>query len=159
MGESGLAHGVRGELQAHPAERTQILAAISHDLQTPLTRPRLRSELIEDQALRDKLLADLHALLDSLVCDCTDAGQPLALEGRQGPMLDTRPQAPRRLITNHVDNALKFAGEAQLVAGRDEQGVFIAVRDNGPGLGLAIAQQLAQALGGQLALPATRGLQ
>jgi signal transduction histidine kinase len=202
-------NAMQTRIQAHLAERTQILAAVSHDLQTPLTRLRLRSELIEDAALRDKLLADLdamealvregiayarsahsgseparpvdlHALLDSLVCDYIDAGQPVTLEGGQGLLLDTRPQALRRLVTNLVDNALKFAGAAQVVAGSDAGGVFIAVRDNGPGiaphelqavlqpfyriensrsretggtgLGLAIAQQLAQALGGQLAL-------
>jgi signal transduction histidine kinase len=202
-------NAMQGRIQAHLAERTQILAAISHDLQTPLTRLRLRSELIDDTVLRDKLLADLdamqalvregiayarsahsgseaarsvdlHALLDSLVCDYTDAGQPVTLEGAEGLMLETRPQALRRLITNLVDNALKFAGNAQLTAGRGEHGIFIAVRDDGPGiapeelqavmqpfyrvensrsretggtgLGLAIAQQLAQALGGRLAL-------
>jgi len=202
-------NAMQTRIQSHLAERTQILAAISHDLQTPLTRLRLRSELIEDQALQGKLLADLdamqalvregiayarsahsgseatrsvdlHALLDSLVCDYNDAGQPVTLQGGQGLMLDTRPQALRRLITNLVDNALKFAGAAQVVAGCDEQSVFIAVRDNGPGiaphelqavlqpfyrvensrsretggtgLGLAIAHQLAQALGGQLVL-------
>jgi signal transduction histidine kinase len=202
-------NAMQGRIQAHLAERTQILAAISHDLQTPLTRLRLRTELIDDAALRDKLLADLdalqalaregiayarsahgaaeatrsvdlHALLDSLVCDYTDAGRPVTLEGAQGLMLDTRPQALKRLITNLVDNALKFAGNAQVAAGRDEHGFVIAVRDDGPGiaaeelqavmqpfyrvensrsretggtgLGLAIALQLAQALGGQLVL-------
>lgn len=202
-------NAMQGRIQAHLAERTQILAAISHDLQTPLTRLRLRTELIDDAPLRDKLLADLdalqalaregiayarsahgaaeatrsvdlHALLDSLVCDYADAGQPVTLEGAEGLMLDTRPQALRRLITNLVDNALKFAGNAQVVAGRDKYGVFIAVCDDGPGiapeelqavmqpfyriensrsretggtgLGLAIAQQIAQALGGQLSL-------
>jgi signal transduction histidine kinase len=202
-------NAMQGRIQAHLAERTQILAAISHDLQTPLTRLRLRTELIDDAPLRDKLLADLdalqalaregiayarsahgaaeatrsvdlHALLDSLVCDYTDARQPVTLEGAEGLMLDTRPQALRRLITNLVDNALKFAGTAQVVAGLDEHGIFIAVRDEGlgiapeelqavmqpfyrvensrsretggTGLGLAIALQLAQALGGQLVL-------
>ncbi|WP_233259647.1 ATP-binding protein [Ramlibacter sp. WS9] len=202
-------NAMQGRIQAHLAERTQILAAISHDLQTPLTRLRLRSELIDDAVLQGKLLADLdamqalvregiayarsahsgseatrsvdlHALLDSLVCDYTDAGQPVTLEGGEGLLLDTRPQALRRLVTNLVDNALKFAGNAQLTAGRGEHGIFIVVRDDGPGiapeelqavmqpfyrvensrsretggtgLGLAIAQQLAQALGGQLAL-------
>jgi signal transduction histidine kinase len=202
-------NAMQARIKGHLAERTQILASISHDLQTPLTRLRLRSELIDDAVLQGKLLADLdamealvregiayarsahsgsetarpvdlHALLDSLVCDYTDAGHPVALEGGAGLMLETRPQALRRLVTNLVDNALKFAGSAQVAAGREDGGIFIAVRDSGPGiapheleavmqpfyriensrsretggtgLGLAIAQQLAQALGGELVL-------
>ena len=44
------------------AERTRILAAVSHDLQTPITRLRLRAELMDDETLRDKMLADLAAM-------------------------------------------------------------------------------------------------
>lgn len=194
----------------HLAERTRILAAVSHDLQTPITRLRLRADLLDDGALRDKLLADLaemeslvreglayarsahaatepqlpvdlHALLDSIACDYADAGQPVELRVPQGLHARTRPQALRRIVGNLVDNALKFAGAAELEAHADARGaIVIRVLDRGPGipqdqlqavlqpfyrletsrsratggtgLGLAIAQQLAQALGGTLVL-------
>jgi signal transduction histidine kinase len=197
-------------ISAFLAERMQILAAVSHDLQTPITRMRLRAELLDDSALRDKLQADLnamqalvqegiayarsahsaseapvrvdlHALLDSLVCDYTDAGRPVRLEPMPALTLSTRPQALRRIVGNLVDNALKFAGAAELAVQRSSSGeVSICVRDRGPGiaadqfeavlqpfyrlensrnretggsgLGLAIAHQLASALGGRLVL-------
>ena len=95
-------------VQAHVQERTQLLAAISHDLQTPLTRMRLRTEQVADAELRTRLLADLDgmsalvaeglayarsthahqeapravdlpALLDALVCDAQDAGHDVHL--------------------------------------------------------------------------------
>ena len=95
-------------VQAHVQERTQLLAAISHDLQTPLTRMRLRTEQVADAELRTRLLADLDgmsalvaeglayarsthahqevpravdlpALLDALVCDAQDAGHDVRL--------------------------------------------------------------------------------
>jgi len=100
-------------VQAHVQERTQLLAAISHDLQTPLTRMRLRTEQVADAELRTRLLADLDgmsalvaeglayarsthahqeapravdlpALLDALVCDAQDAGHDVRLRTDTG---------------------------------------------------------------------------
>lgn len=145
------------------AERTRILAAISHDLQTPLTRLRLRAELMDDESLRDKMLADLSAMqalveeglayagssaapqeaailtdLDtlaaSLVADYTDAGQPVSLLGLSGRRVRTRPRALRRLLGNLVDNALKFGGSAELVLEIAHGLPTIVVRDRGPGI-------------------------
>jgi signal transduction histidine kinase len=192
------------------AERVQILAAISHDLQTPITRMRLRLDLMERSEAQDKLYSDLRAmehlvregityartlhgsaealarvdldaLLDSLACDYRDGGHAITLDGKVGAPVLTRPQALRRILTNLVDNALKFGGDVDIAVFREEEGsLAIAVRDRGPGipeaelervmqpfyrletsrnrgtggtgLGLAIAQQLAQALGGRLVL-------
>lgn len=202
-------NAMQQRLQAHLAERMQILAAVSHDLQTPITRLRLRADLLDDAQLRDKLLADLaemqslveegieyarsanavrepqrlvdlDALLDSLVCDYTDASQTVRLSRDSPGMLHTRPQALRRLIVNLVDNALKFAGDAEIAVKRDADVICIIVLDRGPGipeselqavlqpffrlensrsratggtgLGLAIARQLAETLGGKLSL-------
>jgi signal transduction histidine kinase len=194
----------------HVAERFRMLAAISHDLQTPITRLRLRADLLESATLRDKLHADLdamqrlvqegiayarsaqgvteppcrvdlHALLDSLACDYVDAGQHLSLSGRIEHSIVTRPHALRRIVTNLVDNALKFGKEVEIrLDAAPATGVLITVRDHGPGipaselsavlqpfyrlegsrnrdtggagLGLAIAHQLASALGGRLTL-------
>ena len=145
------------------AERTRILAAVSHDLQTPITRLRLRAELMDDAALRDKMLGDLSAMqalveeglayagstaapreaailtdLDalaaSLVADYTDAGQPVSLTGSNGRPLLTRPHTLRRLLGNLVDNALKFGGCAELRLELSGNGPVIVVRDSGPGI-------------------------
>ncbi|MGY2401398.1 ATP-binding protein [Pseudomonas sp. SDO5271_S396] len=191
-------------------ERMQILAAISHDLQTPITRMKLRAEFMEESADREKLWndlgemehlvregvayarsvhgateashrIDLDAFLDSLVFDYQDMQKQVSLTGRSAVILDTRPHALRRVLVNLVDNALKFAGSAQLEVGSTAHGeLSIKVLDRGPGiaedelkqvlqpfyrvessrnrgtggtgLGLAIAQQLAVAIGGSLTL-------
>lgn len=202
-------NAMQQRIQAHLAERMQILAAVSHDLQTPITRLRLRADLLDDATLRGKLLADLadmqslveegieyarsanaaheplrlvdlNALLDSISCDYADAGQPVRLTGDVLGALHTRPQALRRLIVNLVDNALKFAGDAEIAVKRDAGVVNITVQDRGPGipvseldtvlqpfyriensrsratggtgLGLAIARKLAETLGSPLKL-------
>lgn len=120
-------------------ERTQILASISHDLQTPITRMRLRTDLMDDEEQRAKLQhdldemvdlvrealtyarslhganenpckMDLDALLDSLRCDYEDAGQSIRVLGQIGHPVMSRPLAMRRIMTNLTDNALKFGG-------------------------------------------------
>ncbi len=197
-------------IQAYLQERMQILAAVSHDLQTPITRLRLRADLLDDATLRDKLHADLaemqslveegiayarspqavreplqrvdlRALVESLAMDYADAGMPVRVLHAADGICDTRPQALRRLLCNLVDNALKFAGSAELALEADPQGRWcVRVLDRGPGipqadlatvlqpyvrledsrnrgtggtgLGLAIANELAQALGGRLVL-------
>jgi protein-histidine pros-kinase len=145
------------------AERTRILAAVSHDLQTPITRLRLRAELMEDGSLRDKMLADLaamqalveeglayaastaapketailtdlDALAASVVADYTDAGQPVRLVGSSGRKVLTRPKTLSRLLGNLVDNALKFGGGAQVVLDAADTLPVIRVRDHGPGI-------------------------
>jgi signal transduction histidine kinase len=124
---------------------------------------------------------DPDALLDSLTCDYTDAGLAVTLHGTIGASLITRPQALRRILTNLIDNALKFAGAAELSvfavptgqvtikvldpgAGIPEQQLeavfepFFRLessrsRDSGgTGLGLAIARRLAVAMNATLSL-------
>jgi signal transduction histidine kinase len=198
------------QIKNHLAERVHILASISHDLQTPITRMRLRAELMDDEEQQRKWLADLKsmqilveegityartaqktteaicrvdvdALLDSLVCDYLDAGQQISVQGSIGKILFTRPHALRRIITNLLDNALKFATDVKVDISQPAPGsVVIAVLDRGPGipeheletvlqpfyriensrnretggtgLGLAIAQQLAHGLDGSISL-------
>lgn len=204
-------NAMQARIQRYLKERTQILAAISHDLQTPITRMKLRVEMSEEPMLRDKLMQDLesmtrlvregiayarsaepllepthrldlNAFLDTLVCDYTDTGQAVTfLPAPTILPLETRPQALRRIMTNLLDNALKYGSEAQVhLLLHDAQWLEIQVRDNGPGideaeldavlqpfyriensrnrhtggtgLGLAIAAQLAAQLHGQLRL-------
>ncbi|NNG23321.1 ATP-binding protein [Telluria aromaticivorans] len=191
-------------------ERLRILAAISHDLQTPITRMRLRIDLADDPALQQKLGADLSelqhlvregldyaramhgklepacpldlaSLLDSIALDYRDGGAALCLAAPPGAIVHTRPKALRRIVCNLVDNALKYAGQAELVLDCGVPGApVIRVLDRGQGipedmleavfepfyrlessrnretggtgLGLAIARQLAAALPAELTL-------
>lgn len=145
-------------------ERMQLLAAISHDLQTPITRMRLRAEMADDSVDKDKLNRDLSeiehlvregiayarsihgatepncrinldAFLDSLVFDYQDTGQTVTLSGKNGAVIDTRPHALRRVLVNLIDNAVKFSGAAELVIeGSAATGLSINVLDRGPGI-------------------------
>ncbi|QIA02840.1 MULTISPECIES: ATP-binding protein [Pseudomonas] len=207
-------NSMQARIAAYLKERMQLLAAISHDLQTPITRMKLRAEFMDDSAEKDKLWNDLgemehlvregvayarsihgsteesrrtnlDSFLDSLVFDYQDMGKQVQLSGKSEAVIDTRPHALRRVLVNLTDNALKFAGAAELLIQRDRNGLSIKVMDRGPGiaeeelaqvmepfyrvensrnrstggtgLGLAIAQQLAMALGGSLTLSNREG--
>lgn len=155
-------NAMQSRLQRGMEERTHMLAAITHDLQTPLTRQRLRLERIADPELREQLLADQEAmrvliregldlaraahdgeglvmlevdsLLDSLAEDAVAAGQAVSVTGTSGCAVRTHPQALRRALANLLDNALKYAGSAELSAERSGRGVLIRVLDRGPGV-------------------------
>jgi signal transduction histidine kinase len=155
-------NSMQKRLQQHVGERTRMLAAITHDLQTPLTRLRLRLERVEDEALRERLVADLGAmkalideglelarsaetseprmmvdldsLLGSLVEDAVDAGGAATFEQGCGAVLPLRPLAARRLFANLIDNALEYGGSAAVTATREGADVSVHVRDRGPGL-------------------------
>ena len=155
-------NAMQRRLQQHVSERTNMLAAITHDLQTPLTRIRLRLEKVEDEALREKLVADLGAmkalideglelarsaetsepkvmldldsLLESLVEDAVDAGGNAVFEQGCQAVMQLRPLAIGRLFSNLIDNALKHGGSARVGATKIGGDVIVRVRDSGPGL-------------------------
>lgn len=191
------------------AERTRFLAAVSHDLRSPITRLRLRAEMLEPDALRAKFRKDLeemehmvastldmltgahasgprqtmdiHALVHGVAQDMHEAsGLPVPVSGRALQPYTGYAQSLRRGLHNLVENALRYAGDAQLHIDDDGQQLRIHVRDHGPGipaaqrervlepyyrmehsrnaasggvgLGLSIAQTVAQAHGGELLL-------
>ncbi|MFT4198534.1 MAG: ATP-binding protein, partial [Pseudoxanthomonas sp.] len=155
-------NAMQGRLQRHLGERTQMLAAITHDLQTPLTRLRLRLENVSDEALRERLIADLAAmqalireglelarsaesaeqplaldldsLLESLAEDAAESGADVVFEQGCGAVLQLRPLAMRRLFSNLIDNGLKYGHAVRLAAERSGRQVIVHVRDDGPGL-------------------------
>lgn len=129
-------------IRQHIQQRTHMLAAITHDLQTPLTRLRLRLEKVDDSGLREKLIGDLAAMqfmvrdgldlarsmdsneamqpldLDSLlasVCsDAQDAGQDVSFTEKSKITVMARPQALRRCLNNLIDNAVKYGHYASI---------------------------------------------
>ncbi|RBA23741.1 sensor histidine kinase [Herminiimonas fonticola] len=157
-------NAMQERIALYMTERMQILAAISHDLQTPITRMRMRADMMDDSEQRKKLNHDLKemevlvregvayartlhgtaeapctidpdALLDSLVFDYVDAGQQLSLSGKIGHPIVTRPNALRRVLINLIDNALKFSTVVEVALIDEHDGrTTILVLDNGPGI-------------------------
>ncbi len=156
-------NALQARIAAYLKERMQLLAAISHDLQTPITRMKLRVEVMDDGLEKDKLWSDLSAMehlvregvayarsmdsntepacrvqldafLDSLVFDYQDSGASVERCGISNVTLQTRPHALRRVLVNLVDNALKFSGAAQLEVSTSQGCTVIQVLDDGPGI-------------------------
>jgi signal transduction histidine kinase len=143
-------------------ERSATLAAMSHDLKTPVTRLRLRAELLEDGELKKKISQDVEemesmvlatlefmrggetaervqpvditALLESLQGDAAVLGGQVALEGSTTRPFAGRPQALKRCLGNLIDNALKYGKSATMVLEDAPDRLVIRVRDQGPGI-------------------------
>ncbi len=129
---------MQARLARFVADRTQMLAAISHDLRTPITRLRLRAELVDDPEMQRRMLADLDEmeamisatlafarddaqreprvrfdladLLQSLCDDRVDAGHRAVYDGPAHVVAEGRPVALRRAFANLMDNAIKYGG-------------------------------------------------
>lgn len=155
-------NAMQSRIRHHIRQRAHILAAITHDLQTPLTRLRLRLEKVDDTELRAKLISDLSAmqdmvregldlarsmdlaeamqpldldsLIDSVCADAADAGQPVTATGTTTASVLARPTALRRCLTNLIDNAVKYGHSAQVSAAREGGLAVIRIRDSGPGI-------------------------
>ncbi len=153
---------MRERITALIDDRTKMLAAISHDLRTPITRMRLRAEFIEDEGHRRHMQGDLdqmRSMLKSvlsflrndrkleamtlvdiattlqLVADqFADMGHTISYDGPQHAMATVRPDDLHRSITNLVENAIRFGAETtiRLIASPDH--MTIEVGDDGPGI-------------------------
>lgn len=143
-------------------DRTQALAAVSHDLKTPITRLRFRVDEIEDPAARaaveadlddmermiDQTLAflrgdrsdeelkpvDLVAILETITDDLADAGRPVQLSGSPAAVLPGRRLALKRAFGNLIDNALKYGRTARVRVEDRADAVVVAIEDDGPGI-------------------------
>jgi signal transduction histidine kinase len=195
-------------LKRFVSERTLMLAAISHDLRTPLTRLRLQAEFIKDGELRDGMLANIDAMRDMLaetlsfaegdasadasgpfdlasilisLCDeAFDAGARAQYDGPDHVTAFGKRTAIRRMVSNLIDNAVRYGGAARVSLGETASDWIVRVADDGPGippesfeqafepfqrlessrnretggtgLGLSIARDIALAHGGQISL-------
>lgn len=143
-------------------DRTRMLAAMGHDLRTPITRMRLRSEFIADSGLRIHMLQDLdqmrgmidaaltylrdgHSgeqettldlaiLLQTLCEEFGDFGGELRYEGPPHLTMRGRPDDLRRAASNLMDNALRYAGKATVQLSSSPSGIRIDIEDDGPGI-------------------------
>lgn len=155
-------NAMQARIRRQIQHRTHMLAAITHDLQTPLTRLRLRLEKVADPALREKLIEDLggmqvmvregldlarsmdsteamqlldiDSLIDSACADAADAGQRVTCEGATRRSILAQPRALRRCLTNLLDNAVKYGRQARVMLAHEHETVVIRVRDAGAGI-------------------------
>jgi len=143
-------------------DRTKMLAAISHDLRTPITRMRLRAEFIEDEVHRHRMMSDLdqmRSMLESvlsflrndrkleamtltdiastlqLVADqFSDIGHKVGYEGPEHAMATVRPDDLTRSITNLVENSVRYGAIATIRLAVSLDIATIEVEDDGPGI-------------------------
>ncbi len=149
--------------------RTRVLAAMSHDLRTPLTRLRLRTEALEDPAQRGRFetdldemenlvgsalglfkgfdddeafeLTDMEALLATLRAEFTEMGANVTLEGRAREPILVKPRALKRCLSNLIANAVKFGTRARILI-EDGAALVIRICDDGPGIPDASLEQV-----------------
>jgi signal transduction histidine kinase len=190
------------------AQHLDVQAGYAHDLRTPLTRMGLRCEMLGDPEAREAMERDLaemrelvegsiacarmqhslaeplqrvdaDGLIGNLVRDYRDSGRAIALDGRIGQPVVACPLALRRVMSNLIDNALRYGTDVRVCARVDTRSLVLAVVDAGPGirpaqieavfspwvrgqhsqdgkpgsgLGLAISRRLVQAMQGELHL-------
>jgi signal transduction histidine kinase len=153
---------MQSRLRKFIEDRTRMLAALGHDLRTPITALRLRAEFIADATAREKLLVtldemqamteaalafareeatgeprrtvDLAALLESLCDDLADLGWDVAFLGGARTPYRCRPEALRRAVRNLIENAVRYGERARVTLGHTSEGVDILVEDDGPGI-------------------------
>ncbi|HTY48699.1 MAG TPA: ATP-binding protein [Steroidobacteraceae bacterium] len=142
--------------------RTRVLAAMSHDLKTPLTRLRLRVETLADGQAREKFgrdldemetmvrgalsmlrglnddeptqAVDIDALVRTIALEFAELGAALQVQGTARALYPGKPQALKRCLTNLVSNAVKFGCGGVWLSVEDGQGLTVRVRDDGPGV-------------------------
>ncbi len=143
-------------------DRTQALAAVSHDLKTPITRLRFRLEEVADSDARAAIAADLDemermldqtlaylrgdradeefksidvvAVLETIVDDASDRGHAVTLTGADHVSIPGRRLALKRAFGNLIDNALKYGREACIAVEDQSETVVVSIRDQGPGI-------------------------
>jgi len=198
---------MQDRLRRYVDDRTSMVAAIAHDLRTPLTRLRFRVEAAPDEAqakmnadidqmeamiaatltfVRDaqadpqRTRLELSSLLESVVDDMAETGADVAVERAEKVVIDADSLALRRLITNLIENAIKYGARARCTLSVHDRLAEIDIEDDGPGvpapelnrvfdpfyrrepsrnrqtggigLGLSVARSIARAHGGDVAL-------
>ena len=144
------------------ADRTRMLAAIGHDLRTPITSLKLRAELLDDAETKAKMLAtldemqhmteatlefarddaaaeptrivDLAALIESQVDDLAEMGKPVTFGEAERLPYPCRPNSLKRATANLVENAIAYGERARVSVERTPGGPVIRIDDDGPGI-------------------------
>ncbi|OLP51432.1 ATP-binding protein [Allorhizobium taibaishanense] len=155
-------NSMRNRIHLMVEGRTRMLRGISHDVRTPLTRLRLRTERMEDEALREALLIDIDqidgllaeslnylrddyateglervdvaSILQTVCSDFSDVGFEVTYHGPNKLIANCRPLSITRAVTNLCENAVKFGTTITIELNNSENGFSILVSDDGPGI-------------------------
>jgi signal transduction histidine kinase len=166
----GAFNAMQAQIQKFVDDRTTMLAAISHDLRTPLTKVRLRGEFVADEEQRARLFRDvddMQAMVDSALSffrddfhveetttfdfpellrtiadDYNDQGCEVSYDGAEHVAFRGRPFALKRAFTNLIDNAARYGRAPELEFSCSERQVVVVVRDSGPGIPPEAAEQV-----------------
>jgi signal transduction histidine kinase len=138
-----------------------LLSAVGHDLRTPITAMRINLEFVEEAELRNRLQSnldelqtlteqvlsaargtggeskrsvDLSALVESLVADLDDMGEPVTWQNHNAAPVSCRPNEIRRAVRNLVENAVAYGSRADVQINDSAAGYEIVVEDEGPGI-------------------------
>jgi signal transduction histidine kinase len=143
-------------------DRIQMLAAVSHDLRTPITRLRLRAEFVDDPEQQAKMLKDLdemetmigaalafareetlveprgrvelRELLDEIAAELSESGHAVSVAGAERAEIDGRPAALKRAVRNVLENAVKYGHRADVRLAAMPGEFVVTVEDQGPGI-------------------------
>ena len=153
---------MQAKINQHIKDRGRLLAAISHDLKTPITRLRLRSELLNDTELESKFLSDLddmqsmvnetldymrgqdktesiqkidiNALINSITQDMQDVGHVIEYNEGEQILYNGRPLALKRCLINLLENAIRYGDKATIYIEESAENLSIRIVDTGPGI-------------------------
>jgi signal transduction histidine kinase len=153
---------MQSRLASYLEDRLRILAAVSHDLKTPITRLKLRAEMLQDEAQRGKFLRDLedmetmigasldflrgesrketsaqidiNALLSTLRDDMEALGESVEVLGEAHFPLRARPQALKRCLANLLENAVRYGTAAHIRVEDGPHELVLYIDDDGPGI-------------------------
>ena len=149
-------------LRQYVEDRTEMVGAIAHDLRTPLTRLRFRIEAAPEEVRvklasdidqmeasrslrpwrfvrdaskpRERVKLEITSLVETIMDEAAETGADSSAEGSDRVVVDGDPVALRRLITNLVDNALKFGSAARGRVFTENGMAVVEIEDNGPGI-------------------------
>ncbi|HVS26408.1 MAG TPA: ATP-binding protein [Burkholderiales bacterium] len=153
---------MQSRLANYVNDRTRVLTAMSHDLKTPITRLRLRTELLDEPELRARFAKDLDemesmvrttldfmrgvevdeqfqpidvmALLESLQADFEEMGYQVRIKGNTASAFVGKPRALKRCLNNLIENAVKYGNNATIIVQEEEAHLVLKIEDEGPGI-------------------------
>lgn len=160
---AGAMNQMQGRIQDLIRDRTQMLAAISHDLRTPITRMKLRLQFIDDQQMQDSFMQDLDemehmvnetmsfvrddsreekmvqvdmiSLLETIIDDMQALGEYVKFDSSLSRVsVLGRPLALKRVFTNLINNGVRYAQAVQVLVQQTEAALLVIVEDEGPGI-------------------------